>query len=368
MNGPRFEDARGSALVSTLVVLLGLLGLTTAALMATSSDLKISSNYQTGTQALLNAQSGILHAAETINDLGVSADFRSEIISKWGTLFPAGPVALAGYPLQSYTVAAIADATDPAGHLVLFSSGQGPNESQRSIAARVTLGGVFSPGAIYLPGQVVQPTFNGNSFYVDGFDTNLDGSRNPSGDVPGIATNSENGVSSVLDALSQLQADNVVGQGGMPSVKQSNGFSTEKLLQQIVPSILGRPGAVTDPQLNGNDVFGTLSTPQITHFTGNVNVNGNLSGVGILLVDGGLTISGSSTFTGLIVVQGTTQITTVQGNTTILGALWTTDLRLVVGGSASVTYSSQALALVNALFPSGLLPRRVKVTAWKDSA
>jgi hypothetical protein len=75
-------------------------------------------------------------------------------------------------------------------------------------------------------------------------------------------------------------------------------------------------------------------------------------------------MSGSSTFTGLIVVKGTTQLTATQGDTTILGALWTTDLRLTVGGSASVTYSSQALALVNALFSTPILPRRVRVVAW----
>jgi len=49
-------DEHGTALVGALVILLALFCLTTAALMATSSDLKISSNYQTGTQALLNAQ------------------------------------------------------------------------------------------------------------------------------------------------------------------------------------------------------------------------------------------------------------------------------------------------------------------------
>src|SRR4029077_21060401 len=102
------------------------------------------------------------------------------------------------------------------------------------------------------------------------------------------------GVQAVLDALSAKQGDNVVGQGGDPSVRNANGFTTDTLLNQIIPSIVGRAGVVTDPKLNGNDTFGSVASPQVTHFTGNVTINGNLSGVGILLVDGGLTISGSS--------------------------------------------------------------------------
>jgi len=165
-------------------------------------------------------------------------------------------------------------------------------------------------------------------------------------------------------ALSGQQADNVIGQGGAPSVRLSNGFTSSQLDNVVVPAILAQPGVVNDPTLNGHDVFGTRLSPQITHFSTSVTINGNLSGFGILIVDQGLTMSGSSTFTGLIIVKGTTQLTATQGDTTILGALWTTDLQLTVGGSASVTYSSQALALVNALFSTPVLPQRVRVVAW----
>jgi hypothetical protein len=360
-------NEQGATLVFTMLVLFVLLSLTVASLIATTSDLKISGNYQTGTEALLTAESGILHAQESINEIGVISNCQSEIVSNWGSIFTTSAVTVQGYPLLRYTVAATADSTDPAGHMLLTAVGEAPNESQRSIQARLATGNAFSPGAIYLPGNSVNPNFNGNSFLVDGHDTNLDGSANPSGDAPGISARAQSSVDSVAGALSSQQADNVVGRGGTPSVQLSNGFSASQLLNDIVPRIQSTPGVVTNPQLNGNDTFGTQASPQITHFTGDVNVTGDLSGFGVLLVDGGLTISGSTTFTGLIVVQGTTDITTLQGNTTILGSLWTTDLRLTVGGSASITYSSQALEQVNALGgSSGLLPRRVKVVAWKE--
>jgi hypothetical protein len=356
---------RGTTLVFTLLILLALLTLTVAGLLASGSDLKISSNYQTGLQALLNAETGILHAKQTLDQLGV-ARFNTDVVAKWGSLFGTSSLAVSGYPLLRYSVSATTDATDPTGHMLLTSSGQAPNEAQRFVGAVLALDGAFSPGAIYLPGDSVTPNFNGNKFLVDGNDTNLDGSANPSGTVPGISARDADVAATVLEALSTGQDDNVIGAGGQPSVHQSTGFTSDELLNGIIPGILSAPTVITNPVLHGSDIFGTRQNPQITHFTGNVNVTGNLSGVGILIVDQGLTISGSTTFTGLIIVKGTTQITTVQGNTTILGALWTTDLKLTVGGSASLTYSTEALRLVNAMFTSPPLPQHVKVVSWKE--
>ncbi|MGH7899598.1 MAG: pilus assembly PilX N-terminal domain-containing protein [Candidatus Binatia bacterium] len=358
---------RGTTLVFTLMILFAVLTLTLAGLIASRSDSKISSNYQTGAQALLNAQSGILHSKETIDAFGAVVALDQDVVARWDTIFGSSSISVAGHPQLRYSVTASTDPTNPRGRMVLTASGRAPNEAQRVIRAGLALDGAYSPGAIYLPGDTVNPNFNGNRFLVDGNDTNLDGTPHPSGTVPGISGRDPDVADAVLDALSTGQDDNVVGAGGIPSVRQSSGFTTADLLNDIIPAILAYPNVVTDPQLNGNDVFGTLLVPQVTYFTGSVNVTGNLTGTGILIVEEGLTISGSSDFTGLIIVKGTTQITTVQGNTTILGALWTTDLRLVVGGSASVTYSSQALQLVNAMFTSPPLPQRVKVASWKES-
>ena len=357
------DGERGSALVWTLLVVFSLLGLTAASLLGSSSDTKISSNYQSGIQALLAAESGIFHAQEAINERGV-INFNDDIFANWGSIFGSSTRAIQGYSELTYSVAPSSDSIDPTNFMTLTATGGAPNESSRTVAARLTVSGVFSPGAIYLPGDNVTPNFNGDSFLIDGHDTNLDGTLNPGGDVPGLGTRATTAEQGVLAALSGQQADNVIGQGGAPSVRLSNGFTTSQLDNVIVPAILGQPGVVNDPTLNGHDVFGTRLSPQITHFSTSVTINGNLSGFGILIVDQGLTMSGSSTFTGLIIVKGTTQLTATQGDTTILGALWTTDLRLTVGGSASVTYSSQALGLVNALFSTPVLPRRVRVVAW----
>ncbi|MGH7819759.1 MAG: hypothetical protein ACREQ9_08300, partial [Candidatus Binatia bacterium] len=73
------------------------------------------------------------------------------------------------------------------------------------------------------------------------------------------------------------------------------------------------------------------------------------------------------TFTGLILVRGTTEITTVAGNATVLGAIWTTDLELTVQGSASVTYSTEALELAAGIGNGNLLPQRAESVGWKET-
>lgn len=55
------------------------------------------------------------------------------------------------------------------------------------------------------------------------------------------------------------------------------------------------------------------------------------------------------------------------GNATILGALWTTDLELEVSGSASISYSTEALELSNGLGAgTDLLPGKIRAVAWAE--
>ena len=352
-------------MVFALVLVLGLVSLTIAGLLTAKSGSKISSNYRTGLQALHAAESGAVHAQKVINDMGVIS-FASDIVPVWDQVFGTSWREMPGHSSIRYSAAANNDAIDPVNYMMLAALGEAPNESQKTILARLQRNGVFSPGAIYLPSDNVNTNFNGNSFLVDGHDTNLDGTHHPSGDVPGITTRADDAADEVIRSLSSGQADNVIGAGGVPSVDMSAGPTVDRITNQIVPNILRQPNVVTNPQITGNDVFGTSSHPQITHFTGDVTINGTMDGVGILIVDQGLKVSGDMTFTGLIIVRGTTDITTVSGNATVLGTIWTTDLRLTVAGSASVTYSTEALALANSIGFDNLIPQHVKAVAWNE--
>jgi len=103
-------------------------------------------------------------------------------------------------------------------------------------------------------------------------------------------------------------------------------------------------------------------------------INGDVSGAGILVADGSVQISGNTSFTGWIIVRGetvinaqTTDDTTVLGNATILGALWTGDINVRVGGSAIIDYSTAGLTLADQVGGgSGPVPKPVAVIAWRD--
>ena len=50
------------------------------------------------------------------------------------------------------------------------------------------------------------------------------------------------------------------------------------------------------------------------------------------------------------------------------GSLWTTDINMVVGGSAFIQYSTQALALANQIGPGQNLPSKLVINSMIDCA
>jgi hypothetical protein len=359
------DRQHGSTIVFTMILLLGLLTLTVAGLTAATSGMKVSNNYQTGLQALHAAEAGVGHSQKVINDWGV-VRFDNDVVALWDTLFGTPSRQMPGYSSIQYSATATNDPTDASNYMLLTGVGQAPSEAQRTVQVRLRRGDSFSPGAIYLPSDGVTTDFNGTRFLIDGYNTDFGGARTGEGDVPGITTRSEDAVQTVVDSLSNGQETRVIGAGGAPSVQMSGGPTSDRIIDDIVPNVLSQGSNVhTNPPITGNDTFGSVSSPWITHFTGDVTVNGTMNGAGILIIDGSVNITGNLTFTGLILVRGTTDITTVSGNATVLGAIWTTDLRLTVQGSASVTYSSAAMALANQV-ADYQLPTHVRAIAWNE--
>ena len=370
----------GTTLVMALIFLFALAGLTAAGLTATASNVQISGNYYTGTQAFFAAETGILHSVATLNGLGGILRLDNEALTPWATVFGTATRTMPGYASIAYRVSAASFASDPRNRMTVISTGTAPRNSLREIEAVLKLDGAFSPGAIYLPGSSVATDFNGNQFLVDGNDHTILETTPPYDDLedrPGIALKSNANVAPVIATLNNGQYDNIQGTGGSPSVAQANGPSESRIETDITNAILARPGVVTNPTIHGNDTFGTIYpnlVPQITHFTSSATLSGTVEGAGILIVDGGLTINGNFDFVGLVIVRGPTVFTkkasenetTVTGNSSVVGAIWTTDLNLEVGGSASVTYSSQALELMNSTFGGQVLPQDVAVAAWKE--
>jgi hypothetical protein len=367
MRQRRSRCERGTTLVGTLLILLALTALTAAALSSATSGLQIARNYRGGLQALLAAETAVLHGAKVINRVAV-VRFDTDIVDFWSSVFGTAERSMPFDASTTYHVSVAAHATDPLQRMVLNATGMAGGEARREVSAQLRLDGAFSPGAIFLPATTIGASFKGNGLLVDGRDHRLSGGLNPDGeDRPGIGVLNPNNVAPITEALNSVQKDNVLGLGGEPSVYQADGPSASRIVNEIVPEILKRPEVVTNPTIKGNDVFGTVDAPQITHFPASVKLSGTTTGAGIIIADQGFTVTGNLTFTGLIIVRGTTEITNVQGNVTVLGGIWTTNLNLNVSGSASVAYSSEALEKV-ANFPFGgnLLPQKVAIHAWSE--
>ena len=370
---------QGSSMVFALLVLLAILTLGVAGLSSAGFGLTLSNNYRTGIQATQAAESGLVHAVSNVN-VGVIS-FASDIAptDKWNAIFGSTAVQMPNYANITYTVTPMTSPAATSTNMWITAVGQAPGQSSRTINARLGLTQPFTCGAIDLPSTGVSSNFNGNSFSIDGNDYALGGTSPIAGSTPtlGISTRTQTDANTVIDSLSSGQQDNVAGTAvanQVASIGSCQGPSSDKIRDTIVPTILAQPSppVYTNPvdrkNINGNITLGTVSSPQITYFDGDTTIkaNGNASGSGILIVRGSLTIQGSFDFTGLVIVDGTTQITTITGNASVYGAIWTTDLSLAVGGSAAVRYSNAALSLANSIpgVTQTLLPRRVAVLAW----
>jgi hypothetical protein len=386
---PKRRGERGATLVMVLMTVAVMLMLIAGGHVASSAALRTSQNYQSATQALFAAESGVLDAVKTINGPGV-LNFQNEVTNSWSTVFGSGDRTLGGTSGYTYSVTPVVtawDAADAANRGTLRAVAAGPRQTAGAVVARVTRSNIpgTAPGAIYLASD--NPTdadFTGNNFEVDGTDQNFSNGAPTGGAVPGIATRNATNTEETIDSLNGSQSDNITGLGFnpgppiVPSVRTAPAGPSQDHISQIVDALLQRPHSVCATATVNNSTactYGTPEAPQITYLSNPggtiVQGNGNITGAGILIIEGGLTVQGTLDFLGLIIVRGPTQIdydteTQVTGNATLYGSLWTTDLSLDVGGSAIVQYSSEALALANQSGGGGALPAPVTIASFGD--
>jgi hypothetical protein len=381
----RRRRERGMAMVMALFSLTTLMIALTSALLVGTSDERATRNYRGASQVHFAAESAISDALQAVNATGV-IQFQRDVFNRWSQIFGSGSrnFATAGY---TYTVTTVLGA-NPANDGYLIATAQGPESVRNTVVAKVTRSDApnTAPGAIYLAtNQTTDATFNGDTFTIDGNDRNLDGSLAPGGvSVPGIATRSDQNTTETRNSLSAGQKDNVQGQGyvagspAVPSVFTSPAAPSVDQMNAFIDDLLSkpRPPDYNIPQIVGNSNYGDEDHPQISHFTGDgglvIKGAGTVLGAGIMIVEGNLTILGHFEFDGLVLVRGQVTIgndplmTTISGDATVYGSLWTENLDLDVGGNGKVFYSSQALALANQVSGGAALPAPLKVLALAD--
>ena len=363
-------------------------------LLIGGSDARATRNYRRTTQVHFVAESGILHAiqvANVSNGIGV-INFQNDVFNSWGASFGTAAKNFSALPGFSYSVVALQNATDPVNRGLFRATANGPEGARNVVVANVLRSDIPSnaPGAVHLASNgLTNCTFNGNNFLIDGNDKNYTtGANGPGAAVPGISTRNDTNTTEATNSLNTNQKHDVTGLGYssnplIPSVKTSPGAPSPQQLDNIIADLLALPGVqnYTGNTVNNSSTLANWQckntdaapTPAITHFLDSVTFrgNGNISGQGIMIVDGDLNVQGTLDFKGLIIVRGRTNVvgeTDVTGNARLWGSLWTTDINLVVGGSAFVQYSTEALALANIVSQNRALPSPLTVQSFIDCA
>jgi hypothetical protein len=370
----------GIAFVIALFAVATLLVAASTAFLVGSADVRATRNYRGAAQVHIVAESAIQHALQVVNGPGI-VSFQNEVVNQWPTKFGVGPKPFGPIAGYTYTVQALASPANPSDLGTFVATANGPEGVRNVVVAQILRTNIpnTSPGAVYLAQDAqTDATFKGTAFMINGNDRNFDGTPGPNAPIPGISTRNDANTQEAISSLGSGQATDVQGLGYLPgpptvpSVMTSGWAPSVDDVNSIASSILTDPqyALVTDAsgQINGGDVFGTVSAPQVTHFTGNTTMKagGNASGAGIMIVDGDLTITGNFSFKGLLIVRGSTNITDTTGNASVYGSLWTNEVNLQVGGSALIQYSSQGLTLAGLVGPNTPLPAPIQVTALVD--
>jgi Tfp pilus assembly protein PilX len=157
-------------------------------------------------------------------------------------------------------------------------------------------------------------TANSNSFEIIG---ELDAQGNAVG--PALATNTDANVELMeTDINSKDRMDNY--KGGIKKVEFDDPFGDPEKMSQFITALKAEYFAlpVAARGIAPNNM-GTVAAPRITYHSGALQLKGNNSGAGILVVEGNLSFSGTPSFEGLIIVTGQTFTISGGGNGGVLG-------------------------------------------------
>ncbi len=210
----------------------------------------------------------------------------------------------------------------------------------------------------------------GNAFLIDGNDHKLDGTPLSGGAVPGIATaiGSPAGTNKTL-LLSQIPSksyDQIIGKDTSPSIGEQAGVD----LATIFNSLKAAKTVTLTPGTYSNSTMGTLANPEFTYVSGDLQLSGNGTGAGALVVEGSVTFTGQFDFKGIVVVLGDIRLTGGGAGVHVYGsvlagesftAVDTTSSDVTLSGNADVYYSSEAISMVE-----GNMRTSYAIVYWDD--
>ena len=420
------EAQRGVAFPLALFALVMLTGLLLVFLTMGGMETSVSGNLDSVTRARYVAESGLEWAFDQLVLAAALPNGWNNVLSTSSGQMTTGmtlPGFAAAFGTFSVTVRndslandnlLTGQAVDPGGattdtnNVVIVTSTGTYNGTTRQIQQVVSHPDLTLPGGVNLPGMGTNTSFSGNSFTINGNDTNLDNTAGAG--IPGRCAPSVWGISvanaateNVVQAsLSNQQKDNVTGkaQNAGPGLGDNTITPDITLTPAQIAKFVNtvRPYVDTSLQasgtsqlsyqnigdtcaanLNDPNCWGTRSNPKIIYVKGTVDpaqafyalrLSGTSTGAGILIIeDGDLSITGNFRWEGLILITG--QYSGLRygggGNQTIYGGVVVnetvnanSEVEVDAMGNPKVLYSCQAMENVRNM------RRLFRANSWRE--
>jgi Tfp pilus assembly protein PilX len=370
------ENESGVALITGLVIMVLLTAMGTYAIHITEIEETLAGNLKASKQAFYLADAGLEWGRQQV---------------RANAAMPANSTQTLG--AGSYAVTfGLVSADFPFSSTVAIQSVGTVGNASKTLQAVVTKAVDLTDAAISIRGNEADSTFTGNAFSIDGRDYNHESQALSGGTTQyGISVPTEARQTDVNNALSAQQQDNIVGTavpGLTASIGVSSGLPSNSvdLLGDDLCNAAPLDNRYATPEngsypVSGNTTWGTRATPKVYCVTGvgtpgnmTVDISGNFSGVGVLVVrDADLVIHGAFHFEGLIIVTGAKVGFGLMGggNKDIYGSVIINEMDRdgpsyredVIQGSSSIRYSRSALNVAGQLIPAATLLNMIQSQA-----
>jgi hypothetical protein len=247
--------------------------------------------------------------------------------------------------LSVTSVGAVNEVLDAKGNALDLPTRQG--RSTTEVVLKKNKVDIVTNQAVYIDDPLATFKFAGTAFLISGNDTNINNTVGPNSPIAGIGTPGD--PNWIKNQLSAKQKPLVIGKSGSPSVLNVEDVDFSNQIHSIaqLASVVWTDATTS----YGGDIGDRADlVPVIAHAKGNLKLNGDTKGCGILVVDGDLTVNGSFDFVGFIYAGGAVTFNGGGGAKDLHGALYTlgavsgTDVTL--NGTVQLQYSSQALQVV----------------------
>ena len=365
----------------------------TTAVIVTTTDLKIGSNYYTNVQAFYEAEAGIQRG---INDLknNSGSSFDDELLgddgssntSDDGILSFQSPGSPVSFGAGTYSVQVI-DNNDESGtddpyddiddRVIIVSTGT-VNGATKTIEVVFGTGDLSPDGALGVYGPN-NPTINihGNPT-IDGWDYDTPANFNCSGVHCNGTANGNPGVPGLYaeqttPTVTTTGSPNLDGDPGWNQYGGGDDIDWEALARELIPQADNT--YIGGGNVAGNIELGNQGTPEITVVTTSAGSTkkfvGNVDGAGILIIqgEGSTHFAGSFHWEGIVIIlsdsSGNTNLK-ITGNTHVFGAMVSTTttaggtVNLDLTGNPDIVYSSDALNYANDMYKT--------VYSWKEDS